>query len=309
MSVRKIAVVGSLNLDLLTETERFPLPGETIIGQRFGRFMGGKGANQAVAAARLGAEVVLVGAVGDDDFGRQMQAALGAEGVDTRGLRVVAGQTSGLASITVAGAENQIIVVPGANHALTPADVEARADDIARADVVLVQLEIPIDCVWAAAEMARHYRKPLMLNPAPAHRLPEALLRATTLLTPNAHELAASLGLPAETPLAELCAAAPCAVALSRGVEGAYYRAAGSHDLQHQPAFAVTAVDSTGAGDTFNAALAVYWHLGPTQALRHACAAAALSVTRTGAQSGMPHAAELAAFLRSPPGTLSGSRI
>ena len=300
MHTPKIAVIGSINMDLVTTAPRFPAVGETLLGSGFAQFMGGKGANQAVAAARLGAEVALVGAVGDDVFGRELLAGLQAQGVDTAAVKTLADTPTGMANITVAEADNHIIVVSGANFGLTVADIAAQEALIAAADVVLSQLEIPLPCVEAAAALAQKHGKPFILNPAPAQRLPENLLAQTSLLTPNAHELAISLGLPEHTAAQDLFAAANHRVVMTCGADGALY-----HDTQtglcQQPGFSVQAVDSTGAGDTFNAALAVYWPLGLPQAVRHAAAAAALSVTRMGAQGGMPDAAALAAFLAGQP--------
>lgn len=300
MPASKIVVIGSINMDLVTRAVRFPEVGETLLGNGFARFMGGKGANQAVAAARLGADVALVGAVGDDDFGHELLAGLQREGVDTTAVKILPNSNTGLANITVAQADNHIIVVSGANFELSVADITAQEKRIAAADVVLSQLEIPLDCVQAAAALAHKHGKPFILNPAPARRLPEKLLAQTTLLTPNAHELALSLGLPENTGATELFAAANNRVLMTCGAEGALYYCPAQHALRRQHGFSVTAVDSTGAGDTFNAALAVYWQYGLPEAARHACAAAALSVTRLGAQDGMPTADELAQFLAQP---------
>lgn len=297
----KVAVFGSINMDLVTQADRFPAVGETLLGSGFAQFMGGKGANQAVAAARLGAEVTLVGAVGDDHFGQTLLANLQHEGVNTKAVKVLEGIPSGLANITVAQGDNHIIVVSGANFSLTVADIEAQEAVIAHADVVLSQLEIPLDCVCKVAQLAQKYHKPFILNPAPAQVLPEDLLAMVSLLTPNAYELALSLGMPKHTPTAELFARVNNKVVMTAGHEGAFYHCQDEAILRQQPGFKVQAVDSTGAGDTFNAALAVYWHLGVAEAVRHACAAAALSVTRMGAQGGMPSAQALQAFLAHMP--------
>ena len=177
MHTPKIAVIGSINMDLVTTAPRFPAVGETLLGSGFAQFMGGKGANQAVAAARLGAEVALVGAVGDDAFGRELLAGLQAQGVDTAAVKTLADTPTGMANITVAEADNHIIVVSGANFGLTVADIAAQEALIAAADVVLSQLEIPLPCVEAAAALAQKHGKPFILNPAPAQRLPENLLQ------------------------------------------------------------------------------------------------------------------------------------
>lgn len=292
---RRIAVVGSINMDLVTQAPRFPRPGETLLGQNFVTIPGGKGANQAVAAARLGAQVALVGALGADAFGDQLHRGLLDEGVDLRHVRRLDDAGSGTASITVAGGENQIVVVPGANARVTPAQVEAARDTLARADAVLVQMEIPLDAVEATLRLGRRLQVPVLLNPAPAQALPTDWLALPRYLTPNQHELAVLLGEEGETNFRALMRRAPAPVVLTRGGEGAWYREQG--EPVHQPAFPVEVVDSTGAGDTFNAALAVFLHEGLPTAVRKACAAAALAVTRLGAQPGMPHVRELEAFL------------
>lgn len=293
----RIVVVGSINMDLVTQAPRFPQAGETLLGRGFVTVPGGKGANQAVAAARLGAEVLLVGALGDDAFGDQLRAGLLGEGVDLAHVSRLPAQSSGTASITVAQGENQIVAVPAANACVTPAQVEAAGEAIARADAVLVQMEIPLDAVEATLRLGHRAGVPVILNPAPAQPLPADWLALARYLTPNQHELAMLLGADPHEDFRALMCRAPGAVVLTRGSEGAWFREEG--EPIHQPGFAVEAVDSTGAGDTFNAALAVYLDEGLAEAVRKACAAAALSVTRLGAQQGMPRVAELDTFLAS----------
>ena len=293
----RIVVVGSINMDLVTLAPRFPGPGETLLGTRFLTMHGGKGANQAVAAARLGAEVAMVGALGHDSFGDQLHAGLAKEGVTLDHVTRLDGEGSGTASITVAEGENQIIVVPAANARVTPAQVEAARTAIARADAVLVQLEIPLDAVEATLRLGQHEGVPVILNPAPAQKLPAEWLQRASYLTPNQHELATALGADAQTDFRELMRRAPCPVVLTRGGEGAWYHDGAHAEPVHQAGFTVEVVDTTGAGDTFNGALAVFLHEGLPQAVRKACAAAALSVTRLGAQGGMPTAREMAALL------------
>lgn len=291
----RLVVVGSINMDLVTLAPHFPGPGETLLGERFLSVHGGKGGNQAVAAARLGANVQMVGAVGDDDFAQPLCDALAAEGIDVTHVTRIEDCGSGTASITVAGGENQIIVVPGANAHLTPAHVANAQGLIANADVVLVQMEIPLETVEATLRIAHREHVPVILNPAPAQRLPEAWLRLARYITPNQHELAILLGADSAEDFRSVMRRAPCPVVLTHGAEGAWFREEG--EPQHQSGFAVEAVDSTGAGDTFNAALAVFLHEGLPIAVRKACAAAALSVTRLGARGGMPHPAEVDALL------------
>jgi len=292
---RRIVVVGSINMDLVTQTARFPQPGETLLGEGFLTVPGGKGANQAVAAARLGAEVALVGALGRDAFGDQLHAGLRQEGVDLTHVQRLDDQASGTASITVAAGENQIVVVPAANACVTPAHVEAARDLVAHADAVLVQMEIPLDAIEATLRLGGQLEIPVILNPAPARPLPSEWLALARYVTPNQHELAVLLGADPAEDFRALMRRAPGPVVLTRGSEGAWYREQG--EPAHQPSFDVDVVDSTGAGDTFNAALAVFLHEGLPQAVRKACAAAALSVTRLGAQPGMPRRAELDALL------------
>ena len=291
----RIVVVGSINMDLVTQAPRFVGPGETILGDRFLTVPGGKGANQAVAAARLGAEVALVGAIGHDTFGEQLHAGLAAEQIDLAHVARLDDSASGTASITVANGENQIIVVPAANARVTPAQVEAARSLIERADAVLVQMEIPLETVEATVRLGARLDVPVILNPAPAQKLPTDWLKLARYVTPNQHELAILLGADPNTDFRELMQTAPCPVVLTRGNEGAWYREQG--DPIHQDGYKVDVVDSTGAGDTFNAALAVFLREGLSAAVRKACAAAALSVTRFGAQGGMPTLVEMQALL------------
>jgi ribokinase len=296
----RIVVVGSINMDLVTLAPRFAGPGETITGDRFLTIPGGKGANQAVAAARLGAQVAMVGNIGDDAFGQSLYDGLKAEGIDVSHVTKVDGVGSGTASITVAGGENAIVVIPAANGRVTPAQVEAARDVIRGADALLVQLEIPLDAVDATLRVAHEEGVPVILNPAPAQKLPLEWLQRVRFITPNQHELAMVLGAPADTDFRELMRQAPCPVVLTRGEDGAWFRD-GDDEPRHQAGFKVDAVDSTGAGDTFNAALAVYLGEGLEVAVRKACATAAIAVSRLGAQGGMPRADEVAAFLGSHP--------
>lgn len=291
----RIVVVGSINMDLVTQAPRFPRPGETILGERFLTVPGGKGANQAVAASRLGAEVALVGATGADAFGQQLRQGLAAEGIDLTHTVQLDGCGSGTASITVAGGENQIIVIPAANARVTPTQVEQAQAMVARADAVLVQMEIPLETVEATLRLGQRLGVAVILNPAPAQRLPAEWVKLARYVTPNQHELAILLGADPAEDFHALMQRAPCPVVLTRGGEGAWYREQG--EPLHQHGFKVDVVDSTGAGDTFNAALAVFLHEGLPQAVRKACAAAALSVTKLGAQGGMPTLREVEALL------------
>ena len=294
-AMSRVLVFGSINMDLVVESSTFPRLGETLSGTSFATHAGGKGANQAVAAARLGAQVTMLGRIGSDAFGTELKARLAAEGVATRWVQETPGASTGIAAITVCNADNAIVVVAGANARLSTADLDAAESAFAEADVVLAQLEVPLATVERGAELAARYRKPFILNPAPAARLPESLLARCTLLTPNEYELGTALALP-DVRWQELLTRLPGRVVVTKGAEGAYFTdAAGT--LQHQLSFPAEPVDTTGAGDTFNGALGAFWDLGLAEAVRRGCAAGALSVTKRGAQDSMPTLAELNAFL------------
>jgi ribokinase len=287
----RVIVVGSVNIDLVVTVERLPAPGETVIGGRFAQHHGGKGGNQAVAAARLGAPTWFVGAVGDDEFGRSARFALEAEGVDTSELRTVGDAATGVAFILVdAAGENSIAVAGGANSALTPGHVrESLGRLVPRpGDVVLVGHEIPTAATAAALEAGRDGGATTILNPAPAIGLDASTVGLADLLTPNALELATLRGSGIQ----------PERTLVSLGAAGA--RLTGREGTVEIPALAVTAVDTVGAGDTLNGALAASLALGhPLEdAARRAVAAASLAVTRAGAREGMPTADELEAARR-----------
>lgn len=281
----RIAVFGSANMDLVAYVDRPPAVGETVTGRDFRTVPGGKGANQAIAAARAGAEVLFVGAVGSDDFGPRMAATLAAAGVDVSRLRTVPGPT-GIAHIVVGGdGGNSIIVVPGANGAVAASDI----GDLTGYDALLLQLELPIAEVTVAA---RDAGIPVVLTPAPVQDLPDGL--HVDLLVPNEHEAADLTGFgDPHKALAALLDIAP-EVVITLGHEGALYGARGTEPLQ-VPAFKVAAVDTTAAGDTFAGALAVARaeRRAPRDALRFAAAAAALSVQQEGASTSMPARAEI----------------
>lgn len=282
----RVVVLGSVNIDLVTATERLPGPGETVLGTGFTTSPGGKGSNQAIAAARAGASVAFLGAVGDDGFAGQLRGALTDAGVDAGLLRTVTGP-SGIAAITVdAAGENSIVVVPGANAAVEDLTA-AELDRIAGADVLVCQLELPLPTVTAGAAHARRYGTTVFLNPSPVQPLPRELLDAVEVLVVNETE-AAGLG-------PETLARVPHLVT-TLGGRGARWRGPDGTRV-HLPAPAVTVVDTTGAGDAFTGTLAARWHLGPETALRHAVAAGALATTRRGAAASSPTAAETDALL------------
>jgi ribokinase len=304
-----LAVVGSLNMDFVVSVDRLPAPGETVLGRDFRTIPGGKGANQACAAGRLGAagvDVRMIGRVGYDVFADHLKASLSAAGVDTSAVFATRSQATGVALIWVDRAgQNSIVVASGANHALAAADVEAMRRVFHGAKLALFQLESPLDTVAAALALAREEGLLTVLDPAPAHRLAPALLALVDLLTPNESEALLLLGRPAaRVTLAQapelaraLLLMGPRAVVLKLGDQGCFY--AGGREQIHVPAFAVEARDATAAGDVFNGALAVALAegRGMEAALRFACAAAALSVTRPGAQSSIPTRAETESFL------------
>lgn len=280
-----IAVLGSINMDLVTTTGRRPEPGETVLGSGFAMVPGGKGANQAIAAGRAGGRVEFIGAVGDDVFADELRAVLRESGVGTARLRTVDGP-SGIAAIVVdAAGENSIIVVGGANATLT----ELSDDDlavIAGADILLCQLEIPVQTVAAAARHAQANGTVVVLNPSPARPLPPELWADVDVAVVNSGEFA-ELG-------AALDAVPHLVVTL--GADGARYRGTDGRELR-VPGLRVQVVDTTGAGDTFTGALAVAWQRRPAEALRWACAAGALATTRLGASASIPAREEIEAAL------------
>jgi ribokinase len=303
-----LVVVGSLNMDFVASVERLPAPGETALGSNFQMIPGGKGANQACAAGKLGAGAVsvrMIGRVGYDVFADHLKASLSAAGVDVSAVHATREQPTGVALIWVdRTGQNSIVVASGANHALAAADVGTMRKTLRGAAYALFQLETPLETVEAALALARAEGVKTMLDPAPARPLSKALLATVDVLTPNETEALLLLGRPAarvslaEAPglAAELLALGPRAVVLKLGDQGCYY-SDGAVSC-HQPAFPVEARDATAAGDTFNAALAVALAEGKAiqPALRFACAAAAISVTRPGAQTSIPTRVEAVAF-------------
>jgi ribokinase len=307
---KSIVVVGSINMDLVANTPRIPLAGETILGQDFQTHHGGKGANQAVAVGRLGYPVGMIGRVGDDAFGTELRAGLESAGVDTAGVATSPG-ASGVAVIVVAeSGENSIVVVPGANAHVTPADLDANIETIRSAGMVLAQLEIPLETVLHLAAICVRENVPLMLDPAPAAKLPAELLKNVTWFTPNETEAAFFIGdgqgdtQEKESPeiAKSLRSKGIRGVVLKLGARGAYLASPDGVTASIQP-FPVRAVDTTAAGDCFNGAFAVGLLMGkdPAESARFAAAAAAISVTRVGAQSSMPALEEVQDKLNAAP--------
>ncbi|WP_058302951.1 ribokinase [Gorillibacterium timonense] len=329
MNRPRIAVVGSLNMDLVVTAERMPQTGETLTGESIHSISGGKGANQAVACARLGAQVDLIGAVGDDTFGSSLLAELKKSGVSTDTVSRLTDTATGIASILHTRQDNSIVVVPGANGKVSAELVERSADTIRQADVLLVQLEIPLDAVKAALRIAQSAGVRTVLNPAPARSLPREMLLLADYFTPNETEFAffnrgyrqplpsEMQNAPSGSPLSDHEQAATVqadsgqgaddwqaalsewaqhyghTVILTRGREGASYLHNGAPVTV--PAPIVQAVDTTGAGDCLNGAfgfgLASGWSV--EHSLQFAVKAASLSVTKFGAQAGMPTFAEV----------------
>jgi ribokinase len=291
----RVTIVGSLNMDLVARVPRLPQPGETIIGGDFHTAPGGKGANQAVAAARLGAQVSIVGRVGCDAFAESLLNNLTAAGVDHSYVIQDPEAATGVALIAVEDAgQNSIVVVSGANMCLSPADVDGAEATIASADALLLQLESPLGTVIRAAEVARAHGVIVILNPAPARSLPAALMSLVDVLIPNESETALLTGLPirgqaqAEAAAATLRGMGVGTVILTLGERGALLAQARSMELI--PAFEVTPVDTTGAGDAFVGGFAVALAEGrsPAEAVRWGNAAGAVATTRLGAQPSMP---------------------
>jgi ribokinase len=303
-ATRKVVVVGSANVDAVIELQRFPVPGETVLGRTLQWLPGGKGANQAVAACRLGVPTVAVMAVGDDEFGRQVLATLDAEGADTHYVRPVAGPPTGLAVVSVDdGGENTIVVVPGANASLAPSDVDGIASLLQEGDVLLLQLEVPVETSRTAAAIARDCGARVLLNAAPLGGVSaplDDLLALTDVLILNETEARLLAGVPDHQDDADWSALAaqlsrrgPQAVVLTLGEDGAVVH--GPDGGWHQSAFATDVVDTTGAGDAFCGAVAAALAQAETLpvAVRRGCAAGAFAVTKAGAQRALPSAQDV----------------
>jgi ribokinase len=309
MNRSAIVVVGSLNMDFVVAVERLPAPGETVLGRDFQMIPGGKGANQACAAGKLGAgavDVRMIGRVGYDVFADHLKASLSAAGVDVSAVHASRAQPTGVALIWVErGGQNSIVVASGANHALAAADVEAMRKVFRGATHALFQLETPLDTVAAALALARAEGLATILDPAPAQPLSAALLAQVDILTPNESEALILLGRPPARVAPEdapalayaLLELGPKTVILKLGDQGAYHCDAQGGRLY--PTFRVEVRDTTAAGDTFNAALAVALAEGKPidQAIPFANAAAAISVTRLGAQASAPARPEVESLL------------
>ncbi|KJH86771.1 ribokinase [Pseudomonas fluorescens] len=299
----KVVVIGSLNMDLVTRAPRLPRGGETLIGESFSTIPGGKGANQAVAAARLGAQVAMVGCVGNDAYGQQLRGALLAEGIDCQAVSVVEG-ASGVALIVVDdNSQNAIVIVAGANGELTPSVLDSFDAVLQGADVIVCQLEVPDATIGHALKRGRELGKIVILNPAPAsHALPSDWYAYVDYLIPNESEAMVLSGLAvdsletAEAAATQLIAAGAGKVIVTLGGQGLMF--ANGTSFEHFPAPRVKAVDTTAAGDTFVGGFAAALANGKdeVEAIRFGQVAAALSVTRAGAQPSIPALLEVQAF-------------
>jgi ribokinase len=305
--IPRIVVVGSANTDMVVQVGHLPQPGETVLGGDYIQSLGGKGANQAVAAARLGAEVTFVARLGQDAFGDVSVAAYQAEGIDTKYLIRDDQTPSGVAVIMVShDAENIIAVAQGANAKLSPEDILAAEEAIQKANCLLVQLEIPLDTVQSALQLAVKHHVPVILNPAPAMKLPGALLEMVDYLTPNETESAILAGEHSARMALEGASLLKTKYKIKNLIITLEEKGAAIVGDQNQvvPAYPVKPVDTTAAGDAFNGALAVALSRGDAllDAVKFANAVAALTTTRRGAQASLPSAAAVEAFLQRLPG-------
>jgi len=299
-----IIVIGSLNMDLVVKSDRFPAPGETLHGLDFRMIPGGKGANQAAAIGKLGGSVAMLGRVGVDAFGLQLRHNLAAMGVGVDSIFQDEDAPTGTATIIVEGnGENRIIVVPGANARVSPADIDTSLELIRSARAVVLQFEIPLPTVEYAIRQAAEAGAAVILNPSPAYPIPDSLLAQVDYLILNEIEIAMLSGQPitdlltAETAARILHSKGVGAVILTLGAQGALFLEGDT--TIHVPTHPVQVVDTTAAGDTFTGAFALSLVKGanPAEAVRYAVAAGTLAVTRFGAQTSIPSAEEVTAFL------------
>ncbi|MCM3629904.1 ribokinase [Paenibacillus glycanilyticus] len=286
----KIIVIGSSSIDLVVTSASRPGAGETVLGDDFKTFPGGKGANQAVAAARLGAEVTMIGRVGDDRYGEEILNNFRENGVSVDNVEPVTHSSSGTAHIVLAEGDNSIVVVPAANNEVTPEYLNRCKDAFEGADIVMIQQEIPMETVAHAGKLCRELGVPMLLNPAPARQISEETIANAAYLTPNEHEVRVLFP---DISVTEALRRYPNKLFVTEGSRGVRFFDGEQEVLV--PSYQVEAVDTTGAGDTFNAAFAVAIAEGkPIQeSVRFANRAASLSVTKFGAQGGMPKRQEV----------------
>ncbi|MBB5264955.1 ribokinase [Catenibacillus scindens] len=293
--MKKIAVIGSINMDMTVQTQRHPKVGETVAGHHLSYIPGGKGANQAVAAARLGGDVTMFGCVGDDIFSGRLIDNLAKNNVDTRHIRSVSKTSCGIAMITVAQKDNTIIVIAGANQYVSREYISQEKENILQADIILLQNEIPFETVAYAADMAWKHGKTVIYNPAPFLPVPQNFMNKITYVTPNEHEAALLYG--EDQSIEQMLEKSKGKAIITLGDQGAAaWINARSVFIPPRPA---NVTDTTGAGDTFNGALACGLSQGQTleEALRFANTAASLSTEKMGAQTGMPDRAAVARWM------------
>lgn len=299
-----VAVFGSINMDFVVRSPTLPLPGQTLTGHSYEQIPGGKGANQAVACARMGVETLMFGRLGDDPLANGLRNSLSGYGVHIANITTTPDMTSGVAMITVSdSAENTIIVVPAANHTFDDSDIERLQAHLSQIDVLLLQLEIPLEWVVKAAKMAHEAGVTVVLDPAPARELPEDLYQYIDILTPNETEAAALVGydIPDDATLqkaaADLLGRGVKTVVMTLGADGLFW--ASREGSGRMPTFKVTPVDTVAAGDAFNGGLAsaLSEKESLTEALRRGLATGALATTKPGAQPAMPSRSEVMAML------------
>lgn len=280
--IPRVCVVGSINMDMVTTTDIIPSQGETVLGKKFTTSPGGKGANQAIAAARLGAEVILIGAVGDDAIGESLRNHFKNEGIDDQTIDTVADESTGVATIILSEGDNRIIVAPGANKYVAPETVEKKKDIILASDVILMQFEIPMETIEYTVNLAYEHNIPVVINPAPYQEVTENLMKKATFLTPNELELQAlKQFVNNETIQGKIIE--------TKGEHGVAYTLP-SGEEKTVPSYPANVKDTTGAGDTFNGAFVTEYMKDKDiiKAIHFANAAASLAVEKFGAQEGMP---------------------
>ncbi|WP_273837181.1 ribokinase [Serratia marcescens] len=307
METGKLVVLGSINADHILNIEQFPHPGETVIGKQYKVAFGGKGANQAVAAGRSGAEIAFIACVGADDIGERIRRQLASDRIDTQPIEAIADSTTGVALIFVnAEGENVIGIDAGANAAVTPDYLARYQQKVIDADALLMQLESPLDTVIAAARLAKQHQTQVILNPAPARELPDELLAMIDIITPNETEAQRLTDIAVDNDDDAARAAQAlhdkgiATVIITLGSRGVWLSENGNGNGKRVPGFKVQAVDTIAAGDTFNGALVTALLEGKVMAdaVRFAHAAAAIAVTRPGAQPSVPWREEIDAFLQ-----------
>lgn len=305
MKKPKIVVVGSINIDLVVKSSRFPIPGETVIGSDLQTFPGGKGANQAVAASRLGAEVQMVGCVGNDVFGEDLIRNLKKNGVGTDFVRKIGNKSSGIAMIIVSeSGENSIVLAPGANMMVNKDLVKKAENVLKNSDALIIQFEIPLDVVFYTIDMAKTFEKKIFLNPAPAQKIPDAILKKIDYIIPNETEATIITGVQvkdlntAKRAVENLINRGSKSVILTLGENGSLV--VSEKEMTRLPAYNINVVDTTAAGDAYVAAFAlgILRNFTEKRAAEYANIAGALASTKLGAQSSLPTRKDIEMFLK-----------